>query len=382
MKFIHTSDWHIGKLVCGLHMTEDQNVLLEQLAEYLAKTKPDALLISGDIYDRTIPPVEAVAVLNRFLKVAVSDLEIPVVMTSGNHDSAERLGFGSELLKSQGLYVVTSLAEALEPIELGPSVEVFAIPYVEPLTARYFFDDESIQTQADCFEALVKVIQTRSDSSKRQILMAHGLFLGNVAPEMSDSERPLSVGGLDYVDASTVAGFDYVALGHLHKAQQVGAPHIRYAGSLMKYSFSEDRHEKGLLEVTLPSAGAPTVEKIRFTPPRDLRTIQGDIRHLLSEDVYKLGCREDYLRVVLTDEGAVYDPVARLRRVYPNLLKLEYATKVARPSTQQSIAYKKHSPYELFEAFFEHVTDTPLSDAQETFAKSVVEETIKKERVL
>ena len=259
MKFIHTSDWHIGKIVNQTYMTADQKFYLNKLQEFIAAEKPDALLIAGDVYDRAVPPVEAVEALDQFLSNIVLDLQVPVLIIAGNHDSPDRLNFGSGILEAKGLHIAGRFRKEIRKITLpdqhGP-VHFFLVPYAPPVAVRDVLGREEIHDHDTAMRAIIESIHAVWDPTARNVLVTHGFVTGSEAPELSDSEKPLSfaaaIGGVDNVDASLFAGFSYTALGHLHGPQKVGSDRIRYAGSMLKYSFSEATRKKRLPWFPLP----------------------------------------------------------------------------------------------------------------------------------
>ncbi|MDA3903730.1 MAG: exonuclease subunit SbcD, partial [Desulfuromusa sp.] len=251
MRILHTADWHLGRIFNKQYLTEDQRHILNQFETYLEQTPPDVLIIAGDIYDRSIPPEEAISLLDNFLSKVVLQLKIPTILLGGNHDGQERMNFGSRLMENAGLYVVGSIAS--KPIKIclddehGP-VYFYPIPYATPIGCRDIFPDDEIKTHHDGMEKLIAAVKSVHPESARSVLITHAFVAGS---EESDSERLLGVGGATDVSPGLFKEFDYVALGHLHRPQQAGAEYIRYSGSLLKYSFSETQHQKGMTLVTL-----------------------------------------------------------------------------------------------------------------------------------
>jgi exonuclease SbcD len=372
MRFIHTADWHLGRIFHGVHLTEDQAYVLNQFVDLVRERKPDAVLISGDVYDRAVPPPEAVALLDDVLSRIVLDLKVKVILIAGNHDSPDRLGFGSRLLAGQGLHVIGSLTA--EPFgitlqdEYGP-VEVFALPYAEPSIVRERLGDESIIDHNSAMSALVKRALKVHHRRARSVLLAHAFVAGS---EESESERPLSIGGTSAVDRPVFEDFQYVALGHLHRPQQAGNELIRYSGSLLKYSFSESGHDKSVNIVDLDAPGECRVEKISLSPRRDVRCVEGlldDILQRARDD--KNG--DDYLMVTLLDKGPILNVMGKLREVYPNVLDLERPVLMASGQIGSgSIDHRKMQDIELFSSFFSQVTSEDLTEEQSmAYTKSV-----------
>ena len=373
MRILHTADWHLGRIFNKQYLTEDQHHILSQLENYLEQTPPDVLIIAGDIYDRSIPPEDAISLLDNFLSKVVLKLKIPTILLGGNHDGQERLSFGSRLMENAGLYVVGNISSP--PVQIcindkhGP-VYFYPIPYATPLSCRDLFQDEGIKTHHDGMEKLVAEVKSIHPENERSVLIGHAFVAGG---EESDSERILGVGGATVVSPNLFFGFDYVALGHLHRPQKVGDDHIRYSGSLLKYSFSETEHQKGMTLVELNDGGFASQNLVSFTPLRDVRKIEGAFLQLLEDGQ---NCpSDDYLQITLLDKGAILDPLPRLREFYPNVL--EVRRKVLdnpkqRCSENGYSDFKSRSVDELFADFFAQVTDEELSEEQiQVFTKVV-----------
>lgn len=374
MKFIHTADWHLGRFFYGVHLTDDQAHVLDQLVDLVKDAQADALLVAGDIYDRAIPPVEAIALLDDVLSRIVKGLRVPVVLIAGNHDSAQRLGFGSRLLAAEQLHIVGLLPAEMRPIVLhdehGP-VFVHAIPYVEPAEARQYVADRAIDDHDAALRALLDGIRARHGLEGRNILVTHAFVAGG---QESESERPLSVGGAGTVKADCLAGFDYVALGHLHRPQTVGDERIHYAGSLLKYSFSEADHIKSVNLVEMDERGRCRVQQIRLTPRRDVRCITGYLAELLQgpPDGQRL---DDYLMVTLLDTGALLDAMGKLRQVYPNVLHIQRAFLMSEaPARKARADHRQVNELDLFSEFYWQMTGERLSQQHATAFSSVLDQ--------
>ena len=364
MRFLHTADWHLGKLLHGVHLTDDQRALLDQLIDVASDAEPDLLIVAGDVYDRSVPPADAVELLDDALSRIVLDLGIPVVAIAGNHDSPDRLDFGSTLLRRQQLHVYSKLRAEPGRLTLedehGP-VHVVGLPYAEPSRARNVFEDPSIKTHDDVLAAQADAARAALPDGDRSIAVGHVFTQGG---ELADSERPLAVGGAETVHTSRFDGFDYVALGHLHRRQTVGDPRIQYAGSLMKYSFNEVHHSKSVHLVEMDAQGTCHVERVPLPPARDLRRLEGPLSDILDgpgtdEDP------QDYLWVTLTNEGPVVDAMSRIREVYPNALHVERTRRGdVRTLGSADSDVQGQRVDTVFEHFFEHVTDgESLTDA-------------------
>lgn len=374
MRFLHTADWHLGRLFHGIHLTADQEYALEQVLEIAAETKPDAVIIAGDLYDRAVPPPEAVALLDDVLSRLVLGMKIPVIAIAGNHDSPERLAFGSRLLRDAGLYLYgTPTAEpghmALRD-EHGP-VHVYALPYMEPAKAREIYGDPDIRDHEAVLRAGADRVRTMHPGGERSILIGHAFVTGG---RESESERPLAVGGATTVPADVFAGIDYTALGHLHGPQEPTRGRVVYAGSLLKYSFSEADHQKSVALVEMGAKGACTIERIAIKARHDVRVIEGEFHELL-ENAPDGPEREDYLLVRLTGKAVHHEPLARLRDVYPNVMQLDKLwlhEETTRSTTAQ--AARGLNETELFSFFFKNTTGEDPSPEQMEWYSTILED--------
>ncbi|MGE5371628.1 MAG: exonuclease SbcCD subunit D [Solirubrobacterales bacterium] len=366
MRILHTADWHLGRVLHGVNLISDQEYVLEQLIDLAAEARVDAVLIAGDIFDRSVPPAEAVALLNRVLTALWRRTGAQVMIIAGNHDSPERISFAQELLREQRLVMTGTLGKAQMPVVLhdthGP-VHFCPLPYAEPAFVRQAFGDQEALTHDLAMAGMIKAMMRQIPAEARTVAVGHAFVAGGMA---SESERPLTaVGGADQVDPSRFASFHYTALGHLHRPQQAGSERIRYAGSLLKYSFSESDHHKGVTLLELDQRGSLlSQEAISLKPRRDLRVLKGTLTELRRAGENDPAC-EDYIKAVLTDEGALFDPMGKIRSVYPNALEIE------RPRFAGSVDAgiprtdcRRVSDSDLFAEFFKEVTDAPLSDSE------------------
>lgn len=375
MKILHTGDWHIGKLVHGLHMTEDQRILLKQLIELIKKEKVDVLLISGDVYDRSIPPTDAVELLDDVLSEIVMKLGVKVIAVAGNHDSPDRLDFGSKILRDNGLYISGRFDKKIKAIQLEDDygvVNFYPIPFAEPAVVRALYDDKECKTHDDAIGNIIEGIKSDFVATDRNICLSHAFVIGTETLETSDSERPLSIGGSEFVSVDKYEDFDYVALGHLHRPQKVKVNHIRYAGSLLKYSFSEAKQKKSVIIVELKEKGDISIEQKYLEPIRDMRIITGKLEDLLDEKVYSLASTEDYISAVLTDDGKLFEPMKKLRAVYPNVLQIEKVVSDIKASGTliSSKEMKTKKPGELFSDFYRSVVGDETNEEElEVFNK-------------
>lgn len=383
MKILHTSDWHIGKLVHGLHMTEDQSYLLNEMMNLIKQENIQILIIAGDVYDRSIPPTSAVELLDEVLTEIVMVLKVKVIVIAGNHDSPDRLNFGSKILKDHGLHIFGHLDKTIKPViisdEFGP-INFYPIPYAEPVVVKQVYDNDSIKNHDSAMASIVEGIMLNLDESIRNIAIGHGFVMGTDSLEESESERPLAIGGSEHVSVDYFEAFDYVALGHLHRPQKVKHDHIRYAGSLLKYSFSEALQKKSFTIIDIKEKGNLKINQVSLKPLRDLRVIKGDLNHLMSPEVVQFSNPKDYISAILTDKGKLYEPMKKLRSVYPNMLQLE-KEKIANDLKKEILSaadIKSKGPEVLFREFYSYVTDEPLSnDMMKSFGHMY--EVIKKE---
>ena len=378
MKLIHLSDLHLGKRVGEFSMLEDQTHILCQILKIIEEERPGAVLIAGDIYDKSVPSAEAVQLFDDFL-YRLSKGGHQVFLISGNHDSPERLSFGSRLMDRSGIHIAPVYDGHVEPLTLRDEygeLDLYLLPFVKPAHVRRFFPEQEIISYTDAVQNAVE--EMKPDMARRNVLVTHQFVTG---ASRCDSEE-ISVGGTDNVDASVFDAFDYVALGHIHGPQNVGSGRIRYCGTPLKYSFSEAAHEKS---VTVAELGEKTegeraelsVRAIPLKPLHDLREIRGTYMELTDRSFYQNGNgdQEDYLHVTLTDEEDVPDAVARLRIIYPNLMRLDYDNRRTRAGavSAEETDHGQKSPLALFAEFYQRQNNQPMSEAQLAFAERLME---------
>lgn len=350
MKLVHTGDLHIGKTVNGFSMMEDQKHILRQIYEISCREKADALILAGDIYDRAIPPAEAVVLLDQFL-TEMAAANIPVFLISGNHDSPERLGFAGKLLEDKGIHIAGVYEKGLKEVKVADQygeVTFVLMPFVRPATVG----------AKNSGEAVEHMLSKRVKGKGRKVLVTH-CFVTDMGrePELSDGETTVHVGGLDNVEAALFDGFDYVALGHIHKPQKTGRGEIYYAGAPLAYSFSEAGQEKSVNLVELKRKGETTVRRIPLKPLHEMRRIRGRLDDLMRPEIVEAGDANDYIRAELTDEEELVDPIGTLRSVYPNIMQIA----LVKNEEKENIAYtsrlqeKRKSIPELFQDFYEMV---------------------------
>jgi len=381
MKIVHTADWHLGKLVQGVYMTDDQAFVLEQLLRDIEEERPDVVIIAGDLYDRAVPPAEAVQLLDRTLEALVLRLRVPVLAVAGNHDSPSRLDFGSRIMRAAGLHIAGELTLPIAPIVLrdeAGEVHFHLVPYAEPGKVRYLLGDDEIRTHDEAMRGLVASIAAGMDPQARHVFVGHAFVTPRGEPQegTSDSERPLSIGGAEHVNAAYFAPFHYTALGHLHQAHHVGDERVRYAGSPLKYSISEEHHRKGYLVVELDAQGQAIIEKRHLAPLRDMRTVEGRIA-----DIERHPINEDYVFVRLLDDGPVLSAMERIRSVYPNAMHVE--RKLTLPGLRQEAEMTegraRMDGLSLFKAFYQDVRGTELSPETERLFIETLEDVYREE---
>lgn len=382
MIFLHVADLHLGKVVNDFSMLEDQKFILEQICGMAKENHADAVVIAGDIYDRAIPPGDAVTLLDSFLN-ALTALDIQVVMIGGNHDSPERISFGENLLCRQGVHISGVYKGELTKTvfkEETWETEFVLLPFVKPAQL-------GVRTSGDAVERMLEGYWQEEDEKKpkNRVLVTH-FFVTDKGkePELSDSETTIHVGGLDNVDASLFQGFDYVALGHIHKPQQIGEGPVWYAGSPLKYSFGETSQTKKALLVCLDEKGLKEIKPLPFRPMREMRKIEGSLREILdgamADTVGEGGQRQDYIQAVLTDEGELIDPIGTIRSVYPNVMQI--VRKEIERDCDKSVISKNRSRMlagqrdviSLFEAFYQEVRQEELTDESRRAVTDIVKE--------
>ena len=380
MKIIHTGDWHIGKLVHGVHMTKDQEFILNELVELIKKEKPKVMIIAGDIYDRSIPPVEAVELLDKTLYQVLIENKVKIIAIAGNHDSPNRVAFGNKVFSSQGLYLSGEINDKIKPIEID-NFRFYPIPFAEPAVIKERFNEKTIRSHDDTMKFLLDKIDL--DEKYNNICIAHGFVTNSESIEKSDSVRPLSIGGTEYIDVSYFEKFDYVALGHLHKPQKVKHDYIRYSGSLLKYSFSEVNQKKSVTIVEFNEKDEFSYRQVNLKVKRDLKIIENTLDEIIN-NANKINKEiDDYIKVVLTDKGNLIEPMAKLKQVFNNILKLERNRQFVMDKNSNSSAkgdFKKKDKIELFEEFYNNISGDKLDEDKKSIVLKVLDEINKSKR--
>ena len=371
MKLIHLSDLHIGKRVNEISMIEDQEYILLQILQIIDDEKADAVLIAGDVYDKSVPSAEAVTLFDDFL-CRLAKRKIPTLIISGNHDSPERLAFGNRLMEESGIFISPVYDGSVSTFTLSDEngdVDFWLLPFLKPAHVKRYFPDAGIESYTDAVRVAVEKMGI--DTAKRNVLLTHQFVTGASTCESEE----ISVGGSDNVDASVFEDFDYVALGHIHGPQNIGSNQIRYCGTPLKYSFSEETHHKSVTVVNLAKKGDLELQLRPLTPRHDLRSIRGTFEELTSKSFYEGTATDDYLHIILTDEEDVPEAIGKLRIIYPNLMKLSYDN--TRTRTNQVIEgaedVQRKSPLELFDELYELQNNQPMSEEQRSFTQELIE---------
>ncbi len=372
MKFMHLSDLHLGKRVNEFSMIEDQRYILQEILKAAEEEKPDGVLIAGDVYDKPVPPGEAVELFDEFL-VELSLRGKQVFVISGNHDSPERIAFGGRLMAPSGIHMAPVYQGSVEPFAMEDAygtVRVYLLPFIKPVHARRFFPEQEVSTYTDAMRAAIG--QMKLDPGCRNVLVTHQFVTGALRAESEE----LTVGGADNVDADVFQEFDYVALGHLHRPQNCGSEKIRYCGTPLKYSFSEAKDRKSVTVVELGRKGELAVSTRPLLPLRDMEKIRGTYEEVTARSFYEGTSRQkDYIHITLTDEEDIPNALAKLRVIYPYLMKLDYDNKRTRGQWDLTLeeGSKRQSPMELFRDFYKSQNHQPMSAKQEELAEALIE---------
>lgn len=371
MKILHLSDLHIGKRVNDFSMLEDQEYILKKILNIIDEHKPQAVLIAGDVYDKSVPSAEAVQLFDDFL-VSLSERDLKTFIISGNHDSPERLAFGARLMNPSGIYISPVYKKGSTPVVLEDEfgeLFIYMLPFIKPAHVRAQFPDLEIGSYNDALKAALEDLNP--EENKRNILITHQFVTGAVK---SDSEE-MSVGGSDNIDGTLFNKFDYVALGHIHRPQKMLRDTIRYSGTPLKYSFSEAKHQKSVTIIDFNEKNNIEISEIPLIPKRDMREIKGKYLEITAKSYYENTNREDYLRITLTDEEEIPEALGKLRVIYPNIMKLDYDNTRTRKgiTISEGPSVEKKSPTDLFSEFFQFQNNQSLNEEQEKLLKELVE---------
>ncbi|WDZ74617.1 exonuclease SbcCD subunit D [Vibrio harveyi] len=373
MKFIHTSDWHLSRQFHHVSLLDDQQAVLDQLIQYIENNPVDAVVVAGDIYDRSVPPTIAIELLNKVVKRICGELNTPMILISGNHDGAERLGFGSEQMKNAVLHIISNFEDMLTPVvietESAGQVAFYGMPYNDPEQVRFAYQ-EPVSTHDQAHKLLAEKIAEQFQPEQRNVLVSHCFVDGAIE---SESERPLSIGGSDRVSHEHFLNFDYVALGHLHQPQKKGEEYIRYSGSLMKYSFGEQNQKKGFTLVEIDKNGFVSGEHINLAAPHEMRIVEGELEQVIEQGKTDPK-NEDYLLVRLMDKHAILNPMEKLRTVYPNVLHLEKPGMLIGVEQEMAQAKLARSEIDMFRDFFSEAQDSQLSQEQDQAISDIIKQ--------
>ncbi len=373
MKIIHLSDLHLGKRVNEFSMLEDQEYILKRIIGIIDQEKPHALIIAGDVYDKSVPSAEAVEMFDNFL-VRLSARKIKVFVISGNHDSAERIAFGGRLMDKSGIYMSPVYDGEVLPVTLEDEfgeINFYLLPFIKPAHVRRFFPEETVDTYTDALKVAIEKMQI--DTDKRNILVTHQFVTGSLRRESEE----ISVGGTDNVDVGVFGGFDYVALGHIHTSQKCGSEYIRYCGTPLKYSFSEAKDTKS---VTVLDIGVKGDMKLSFIPliaKRDLVELKGTYDELTDKNFYEnTTYGDDYVHITLTDEEDIPDVLSKLRVIYKNIMKLDYDNKRTQHKSEiiGAIDVENKTPLEHFNDFYEMQNGQPMDEEKISFVSKIIEQ--------
>lgn len=373
MKIMHLSDLHLGKRVNEFSMLEDQIYILNEIINIIDEQKPKVIILAGDIYDKPIPPAEAVEIFDDFL-YKLSKRNPAVFIISGNHDSAERIAFGSRLFDKSSIYLSPVYNGKISPICIDDKygkINFYMLPFIKPVHVRRFFPDAEVYTYTDALSTVISDMHI--DTAQKNILITHQFVTGSSRTESED----ISVGGSDNVDADIFKGFDYVALGHIHRSQCCDSEYIRYCGTPLKYSFSESKDIKSITMLDIKEKGNIKLDFIPLTPLRDMVEIKGSYNELMLKSFYEnTSLTDDYVHITLTDEEDIPDVITKLRVVYKNIMKLDYDNQRTKKSSEINLIndMDSKSPLELFDTFYELQNGRHLSDTQRVFLKNIIEE--------
>ena len=376
MKILHLADLHIGKIIFEQSLLEDQEYMLNKIIEKIKAENIDAILIAGDVYDRSIPQAEAINLLDRFLNILIKELKKKVFIIAGNHDSKERLGFGNKIFENEGLFISSKYEGKIKKVELQDEygkLNIYMLPFIKPIEVKKYFDDETLSYD----ETIKKIIEKEDiDESQRNIILTHQ-FVTAIGEEVERTESEvLTLGGTDNVDISNYNKFDYVAIGHVHRPQRIGRDTARYAGTMLKYSFSEVNHKKTMPIIDFKEKVNIDIKLVELKPLRDMREIKGPIEKLLEN--YEEENANDYIRAIITNEEPVYDAIGQLRRIYPNVLKLEVQNSKILSNiefkTENLQKVKSKSEVELFNEFYKFQNNIELNVEQKNLIQEVVKE--------
>lgn len=376
MKALHLADLHLGKILQEQSFLEDQKYMLKNIIKKIEEENIEIILISGDIYDRSIPTTEAVDLLDEILNTLIKQMKKKVFIISGNHDSKERLGFGNKIFEDEGLYISSKYDGKIKKVELQDEYgkfNIYMLPFVKPIEVKKYFEDE----QFGYDEMIKKIIEKEEINIKeRNIILTHQFVTSRGENVERTESEVLSLGGTDNVDISNYDKFDYVAIGHVHRPQRIGRETARYAGTILKYSFSEVNHKKTMPILNFKEKGNIDIKLEELIPLRDMREIKGPIEELLKKENYEGTNTDDYIRAIITNEEPLYDAIGQIRNIYPNVLKLEIQNSKSNLEIQQDNLkeIKNRSEIELFNEFYKFQNNIELNDEQKEYVEQIIKE--------
>ena len=359
MEFVHIGDLHLGKILCQRSFLKQQEIVLFKLLDYIETQKIPVLVIAGDVYDRLVPPIEAVSLFNRFLEKAILELKLKVLIISGNHDSYERLQFASSILKRQGLVISSILSKEIETFEYE-DVVFHLLPFIKPSQVNDLYEEANVKTY---HEAIATVLKHHSiDTSKKNVMVTHQ-FVARYNEEVieSESEAILSVGGSEVIDVSLFDDYDYVALGHLHAPQKIGRETVRYSGSLLRYSFDEVKQNKSVCKVDMSDKEHIQISLIEFLPDITLNKYKGELNEFLDPDNQIVKNSQDYIFFELTDTTLKPQAMDQLRLIYPNVLQINYVNLNKEEASLHDFKLRKIDDRTIFNEFYQLIRNQPLN---------------------
>ncbi|WP_329380721.1 exonuclease SbcCD subunit D [Anaerofustis butyriciformans] len=373
MKFMHLSDLHLGKKVNGYSMIEDQKYIINNILEIIDNENIESVIIAGDVYDKSVPPVDAVELFNDFLE-ELENRNLYVFIISGNHDSPERIAFGNSFMRKSKIFFSPVYNGEINEIELNDEygkINIWMLPFIKPLNVRKVYEDKVINTYNDAVKTVIDNLKI--DTNERNIMITHQFVTG---AERTDSEE-ISVGGSDNIDVSNFDKFDYTALGHIHRPQNCKSERVRYSGTPLKYSFSEAKDKKSATIIDIKEKNNISIKTVPFKPLRDMVEIKGKYNDIMRLDFYKdTSYREDYMHIILTDEEDIPDVITKLRAVYHNIMKVDYDNIRTRSSNKiKEIEHiESFSPFELFSDFYKQQNNQSMNEEQNNYIKNTIEE--------
>ena len=379
MRVIHTADLHLGRTLHGASLLDDQAHLLSQFIDLAKQEKPDVIIVAGDVYDRAVPPVEAVQLLDDTLHGLVAGIRVPVIVIAGNHDGPGRISFASRLLAGQGLHIMGGYVRDPSCVIVedrhGP-VRIYALPYAEPAVVRHCLGRQDVDSHQMAMQCSVEGVWQQHPKGQRAVAVAHCFVNGG---RECESERPISIGGVGSIDPRVFDGFNYVALGHLHRPQTCDGSRAWYSGSLMRYSFNEVDHDKAVLLIDIDARGQCSVQQVQLVPRRQVRRIEGHFEQIIADAVGD-PAPGDYLMVTLLDQGPIFDAMGKLRMAYPNVLHVDRPALTPSSSGVPKVDHRKMDETRLFDAFFKDVTGEQLTSEQSAALAAVVEQVRRADR--